>query len=423
MSPKKQRSATTDKPEKKPLPKTNRARLTITRNVLPPPSHIDIPEPIPITEIILDSLPPKTPAPDDIFSPPSTEPSTARPESKDTPPPGDLALGSQSGIGGRPSRRVRAQVSYKEPSLNTKMRRPGKELVDAVFSEQGGRTSAEPQMAPLTAGGVSIKQEPDDSAWKPLGAIGGRNVEEDGEVGSPLRQKLDRREGGQDARGDAPRLNSVAASHAISALIEETRRRSLGTNGLPSAKVTFEPPESVSNPTAGSDTKTPAVKLDKKNDLAIFDFNESSPPVTVEPSTATTANTAASSRSRIELAKAARSARRHSALPAPMASATEERRAENSIKQDGGQSAAHKRTASGSVRSASTLNLVPGKSAAPTREKERMKRGAGATVGTGASVAGLVASASKLNLASKVEGDGMGTRAERAATRRKSMML
>ena len=309
-------------------------------------------------------------------------------------------------------------MSYKEPSLNTKMRRPGKELVDAVLSDQNQRPSMEPLTAPLTAGRASIKQEPDDSAWKPLGVMGGRTGEEDGEVGRPLTQKLGRMDGTQDTKADAVRLNSAAASHAISAMIEETRRKSLGTNGLVSAKVPFEPPSTASQATS-NDSKTPAVKLGRKDDLAIFDFNESSPPTTVEPSSSTTAT--ASSRSRIDLAKAARSARRHSAVPAPMASATEERRSESQPKQDGGLPAVHKRSASGSVRSSSSSNPSLGRNTTLTKDIGRGKRGT--STNTGTAVTSLVNSASQMSLASKIEADGMGTRAERAATRRKSMML
>lgn len=81
---------------------------------------------------------PKTPAapPLDTFSPEGSEPPAARPESRDTPPPADLdpevaninAFGSM----GRASRRQRGSVSYAEPNLRDKMRRPTKELVDAV---------------------------------------------------------------------------------------------------------------------------------------------------------------------------------------------------------------------------------------------------------------------------------------------------
>ncbi|GME65378.1 Shugoshin [Neofusicoccum parvum] len=64
-------------------------------------------------------LPPKTPAGLDLFSPASTEPSAARQESRDTPPPGDLgSSNSDATAGGRPSRRARSQVNYAEPSLS-----------------------------------------------------------------------------------------------------------------------------------------------------------------------------------------------------------------------------------------------------------------------------------------------------------------
>ncbi|KAL8377757.1 hypothetical protein RB595_008443 [Gaeumannomyces hyphopodioides] len=50
----------------------------------------------------------------------------------DTPPPLDI---SSAGDTARPSRRARAAVSYAEPSLRDKMRRPTKELTDAVSGE------------------------------------------------------------------------------------------------------------------------------------------------------------------------------------------------------------------------------------------------------------------------------------------------
>ncbi|PHH81659.1 hypothetical protein CDD82_248 [Ophiocordyceps australis] len=57
------------------------------------------------------------------------EPSTTKSRVSDTPPPGDI---SSSGETSRPSRRSRASVSYAEPNLRDKMRRPTKELLDAV---------------------------------------------------------------------------------------------------------------------------------------------------------------------------------------------------------------------------------------------------------------------------------------------------
>ncbi|CAK7232627.1 hypothetical protein SCUCBS95973_008322 [Sporothrix curviconia] len=51
---------------------------------------------------------------------------------RDTPPPADI---SSQGETSRPNRRSRASVSYAEPNLRDKMRRPTKELFDAVAGE------------------------------------------------------------------------------------------------------------------------------------------------------------------------------------------------------------------------------------------------------------------------------------------------
>lgn len=60
-------------------------------------------------------------------------------ESSDTPPPADI---SWKGETTRPSRRSRAPVSYAEPNLRDKMRRPTKDMVDAVSGEGKYRRSS-----------------------------------------------------------------------------------------------------------------------------------------------------------------------------------------------------------------------------------------------------------------------------------------
>ena len=104
--------------------------------------------------------PPETPAPppDDLFSPISTEPSAGRAESCDTPPPPDLGPDTRTDSFGRASRRPRGTVNYAQPNLRDKMRRPTKELVDAVGAEERQR------QANLKADGgettsVIVKQE------------------------------------------------------------------------------------------------------------------------------------------------------------------------------------------------------------------------------------------------------------------------
>ncbi|KAL7962398.1 hypothetical protein V8C34DRAFT_270218 [Trichoderma compactum] len=68
-----------------------------------------------------------------LFSPGSLAADVSPGESRgDTPPPSDI---SSSGETSRPSRRNRTTISYTEPNLRAKMRRPTKELFDAVTGE------------------------------------------------------------------------------------------------------------------------------------------------------------------------------------------------------------------------------------------------------------------------------------------------
>ncbi|KAL5628306.1 hypothetical protein BROUX41_003054 [Berkeleyomyces rouxiae] len=70
----------------------------------------------------------------DLLTAKSPEPQAAGDMSRlgDTPPPAHI---SSNGETSRPSRRARASVSYAEPNLRDKMRRPTKELFDAVAGE------------------------------------------------------------------------------------------------------------------------------------------------------------------------------------------------------------------------------------------------------------------------------------------------
>jgi Shugoshin N-terminal coiled-coil region/Shugoshin C terminus len=81
--------------------------------------------------------PPKTPAGLDLFSPVSTEPSARNGQQS------EVALTASvedvlGGTDGRTSRRARGAVSYAEPSLRAKMRRPTKELAPAVGDQTNG---------------------------------------------------------------------------------------------------------------------------------------------------------------------------------------------------------------------------------------------------------------------------------------------
>ncbi len=130
------------------------------------------------------TLLPETPVPPpfDLFSPVSSEPSGPGTQGRDTPPPSDLRPESSStnafGTAGRGSRRPRGSVSYAEPNLRDKMRRPTKELVDAVGADDRiqilGSRKVEGIVSEIEFGQenskrtVVIKKEPTDDvpSWK-----------------------------------------------------------------------------------------------------------------------------------------------------------------------------------------------------------------------------------------------------------------
>jgi hypothetical protein len=290
------------------------------------------------------------------------------------------------------------------------MRRPDAKLVDAIIER---RTSVEPQIAPSTTSKPTIKRESaEELGWKPVSAIPGRSGEEEAETGSPLRQKLDRRETGQEGKSspasDTIDVKPSTASRAISALIQETstaKRKSL-SSAPHATKSAAEPTDS--NPQIKTMPKESAVKQEEdagKDNLAIFDFTDSSP-----------ADTATNPRTRInELAQAARNARRHSSVPT--SSASEDRKPDRAEKPAGALPSLHKRTVSGTVKSSSTTNL--GKSTSATRQNSVKDKKS------------TLPPSSSIDLKAKIDAadeerkarDLTALRAERAASRRKSMQL
>lgn len=110
-------NSATEKPTNR-LPKKSLSVIHV------PSSQSASPAPIPTT-----SIPePGTPVPEPDLSTPNTPDQRLTPTPRDTPPPG---MGEAS----RPSRRARPAISYAEPNLRDKMRRPTKELFDAVTGE------------------------------------------------------------------------------------------------------------------------------------------------------------------------------------------------------------------------------------------------------------------------------------------------
>ena len=405
---------------KKPIPTSKAPSRPRPRDRRTPIEPLEVPlepttNPIETAEIPLEPLPPKTPAGADPFSPPSTEPSTARPESKDTPPPGDLNPSATStdqvSAAGRTARRARAPVNYAEPNLISKMRRPTKELVDAVVPDGRRSTSAkpdEPSAPPTTAEKenaklrtVAIKREGDEGdgpAWKslPSAAGGSAGVSDDvGEPNSPLSEKTARQGQGQsqgqgqnqaqdEAPAGLPTLNSSAAANAISALISASatsRRRPVAQASNPEPEKRPVPPEPL-----GERKK----EKEKQSHLAIFDFTDSSPP------------DAASGRPRVDLAKQAQAGRRYSSVPGSVAGALP---------------AVSARRGAG-VRSVSAAGV------AATREREREKGSREVKQAKSSAPLGISGSSSTVNSGAGGESGGEkgSGRGERVAARRRSMI-
>ena len=321
--------------------------------------------------------PPETPAPPppELFSPGPSEPSAARAESRDTPPPPDLGPDTGTGSFGRASRRPKGNVNYAQPNLRDKMRRPTKELVDAVGAEERARIAKAEGDVPKT---VFIKQEENADAipmWKTNAPKNDERTRP--EPTSPLGNKIGAAElpasvvterrrctfepAHNDDVIDAVKPASGAAS-AIAALTAGTQRLKRREEEEPSRVVEQE-----------EQTREP---MDR---TSIYDFTGSSP---VEPSGKTVSDAGQEA-----LAKTIRSSRRHSSVPAStepgkgslVISRRGERRRETVVARESGDSG---EKAEGQV----------------SRTKSRPNLGAGSD-------------------------EAAGSRGERAASRRRSMMI
>ena len=234
---------------------------------------------------------PKTPAALDLFSPTPSEPS-ARAEGgrTGTPPPGDLSTLSSAtdGGGARPSRRTRgAPVNYAEPSLNAKMRRPGKQMVDAISGLQHHSRAMNSTGSRESGSRSIIKAEPvedEEERWKslppahmsPLGMKGGDAI-------APNSFEAQR----PDA---ASSEEAHSAAPSISSLLQNSRKRRESANR------------------ASDDLETAMRKMEE---LDIYDFKESSSPLTDGSSEADKSGTG----SKVPGKGVAKAHRRHSSVP------------------------------------------------------------------------------------------------------------
>ncbi|KAL9008067.1 MAG: hypothetical protein Q9173_006771 [Seirophora scorigena] len=228
------------------------------------------------------------PAPLDTCSPDDCEPPTARTESRDTPPPADLdpEMANTHAFGslGRASRRQKGSVSYAEPNLRDKMRRPHKELVDAVGAEErmqqkkASKDEADATEVELTGTGeapgmmrtVTIKKEPtadDGLDWRALPVKRRSEDEPDrfrAEAPSPLSNKAptvkadlppsvatERRRRPSmlerdKAMGDGAQQGSTAASTVAAVMTDHAKHRSRENSAqVDKPKQASRPPEKL----------------------------------------------------------------------------------------------------------------------------------------------------------------------------------
>ncbi|KAI1781102.1 hypothetical protein F4818DRAFT_27716 [Hypoxylon cercidicola] len=121
---------------------------------------------------------------------PDTPEPTPREDVRDTPPPTDISVRGETSRG----RRARAAVSYAEPNLRDKMRRPTKQLLDAVAGEgkQIRRTSQSKRDELPSGPSSAVKSEEKPVSWKDLPPAQGASQHASDVMASPLAQKSSR---------------------------------------------------------------------------------------------------------------------------------------------------------------------------------------------------------------------------------------
>ncbi|KAI2465701.1 hypothetical protein F4781DRAFT_408276 [Annulohypoxylon bovei var. microspora] len=162
---------------------------------------------------------------------PDTPEPTPRDEVRDTPPPTDI---SSRGETSRGSRRARTAVSYAEPNLRDKMRRPSKQMLDAVAGEgkQIRRTSQS------SSGPSSIKSEERPGSWKDLPSAHSARSTPD-VMASPLAQKGSRTSSMDDDLSTSVVVNRKTRALPMTAMQgavgdAESSSLSVGSNGTKS---------------------------------------------------------------------------------------------------------------------------------------------------------------------------------------------
>ncbi|KAK7980133.1 hypothetical protein PG989_012590 [Apiospora arundinis] len=180
-------SAKREEQNKERLVKSKQKLEDVQANI-PAPIEVNmLEEPLAPVVATIDVEPESISADPDLFAPSSPEPMVEPRENiRDTPPPTEI---SNDGETSRPSRRNRTAVSYAEPNLRDKMRRPTKQLFDAVAGE--GRAIRRTSQSKPGGEPMSIKSEEKSQIWKELPSAVPSSAASD-IAASPLAQKVNR---------------------------------------------------------------------------------------------------------------------------------------------------------------------------------------------------------------------------------------
>lgn len=134
------------------------------------------------------------PPSNEISAPGSPEPHVVRQASRNTSPPSNLQMDTVDtgdfGTAGRSTRRPRGSVSYAEPNLRAKMRRPTSDLIDAVTTVERAQSLTASRLKEFNPDDESaevIRKESEkdpENAWK-IGALDGIHDQEQEGIDRP----------------------------------------------------------------------------------------------------------------------------------------------------------------------------------------------------------------------------------------------
>lgn len=272
----------------------SKEKLVSQRFARPPKPDSELIEPKRGTVEISNSAahPSKTRARSPCISPVASGLTALTNQSRDTPPPAELSQQSANtdtfGSVGRASRRQRGAISYTEPNLRDKMRRPTKDLVDAVGTgERQQQTSNVNSENNQVSGAVAVnmrtvfvKREPDtdDSVkWKSVARQDDQSIREreQTETASPLESKISSRPVDLPPSVLTERRRRTSILDRTDQSNSRVRRNSAASAAMPVQARSDQTPQPEESRNLESENMQKEAENQERSD--IYDLNETSP--------------------------------------------------------------------------------------------------------------------------------------------------